>query len=322
MRPSDRDTIRNRYNEKDAHLILGALLRTPYEPGAQAILYEVLGKTDKAAFAEVNDEVNQRFQEETGITGSLNWKDATDRPFARRWLMIRDKVMDERQGAEEKEEERKQKDELLALVSSPADLHAALQGLEQEAKAKLLTDTAFKTKLRDALGDWEEFAACIEDLGSHAPNEEELRSDPTVLGVISEAWNDSLPNSPFGLAQSREEIETHNHEEGGWIYVNLVTNEIVARRQSASEHTSFEWDDYGNLLPWISLELPPEPEECVLVANFHTHPNEAKYAGASPQDGRSISGKAVPGLLRDFEGVGAYGDVKQRASLRGNRGYP
>jgi hypothetical protein len=322
MRASTREQIRDRYNPDDAHRILGALLRLPYEPGAEAILYEVMGKTDKTAFDEVNDEVNRRFAEETAITGALNWKDAGDRPFARRWLMIRDQVMEERQRAEEKEEERKLKDGLLAQASSPADLHLSLQGLGAEVKLKLLTDKAFKRKLRDALDNWDEFAGCMEDLGSFAPTAEELRSEASVLGAIAAAWEDSLPNSVFGLATGRDEIETHNHEEGGWIYVNLVTNEFEFRRQTANEHTAFERDDAGNLVLTISLELPPEPEDCVLVANFHVHPNLPEYAGASPQDGRSISGKAVPGLLRGFEGVLSYGDIEKRASLRGKRGYP
>jgi hypothetical protein len=322
FRPSVREQIRDRYDENDAHRILGALLRAPYEPGAEAILYEVLGKTDKTAFAEVNDEVNQRFAEETSITGSLNWKDAGDRPFARRWLMIRDKVMEERQRAVEKEEERKLKDDLLALAASPPDVHSALLALDAEMKLKLLTDKAFKKQLRDALGKWSEFAGCMEDLGAFAPTAEELRSEASVLGAIAGAWEDSLPNSPFGLATSRDEIETHNHEEGGWIYVNLVTNEFEFRRQTAEEHSSFEWDEAGNLVPIISLEMPPEPEDCVLVANFHVHPNLPEYAGASPPDGRSISGKAVPGLLRGHDGVLSYGDTDKRATLRGKPGYP
>jgi hypothetical protein len=298
------------------------MLRAPYSPGIEAVFYDALKASDKTAFDEVNDQVNKDFADETGITGALDWGDPLDRPFARRWLMLRDKVMEQRAKAEIEEEKRRFQAELLAKASSPADLHAALKALEVDVKIDLLTDAAFKKELKTALGDWDEFVGCLEDLGASAPSAADLEADPTVHAALAEAWKDSLPESPFGLATSREEIETHNHEEGGWIYVNLITNTIVVRRQSAKDHLTFEEDDYGNVLPAISLEMPTAPEDCVLVANFHVHPNQPRYAGASGWDGRSISGKNVPGLLRDTEGIRSYGDTTQRASLKGNQGYP
>jgi hypothetical protein len=322
LKPDARETIRNRYHDADARRILGALLRAPYSPGIEAIFYDALKASDKTAFDEVNDQVNKDFADETGITGALDWGDPQDRPFARRWLMLRDKVMEQRAKAEIEEEKRRFQAELLAKASSPADLHAALKALEVDVKIDLLTDAAFKKELKTALGDWDEFVGCLEDLGASAPSAADLEADPTVHAALADAWRGSLPESPFGLATDRDQVETHNHEEGGWIYVNLVTNAIEVRRQSAKDHTDFEWDDYGNLVPAISLELPPEPKDCVLVANFHVHPNQPRYAGASGWDGRSISGKLVPGLLRDTEGIRSYGETTQRASLKGNQGYP
>lgn len=84
----------------------------------------------------------------------------------------------------------------------------------------------------------------------------------------------------------------------------------------------FERDSSGNLVPSISLELPPVVDDSVLIANFHTHPNQSRYAGASGFDGRSIDSKQVPGLLFDSEGIGAYGSTERRKTLRGSRTYP
>jgi hypothetical protein len=42
---------------------------------------------------KVRDEVNRKFQEETGVTRRLDWTNPKDRPLARRWLRIRDWVM-------------------------------------------------------------------------------------------------------------------------------------------------------------------------------------------------------------------------------------
>lgn len=316
-----RDRIADAYHPGDSRRIFAQLLRAPYRPGVESIFYDALRDSDATAFDEVNDEVNRRFVDETGITDPLDWSNEADRPFARRWLMLRDDVMTDRMRAEEDEEYREFKAEILAQVPSPAHLHTVLEGLDATERVRLLGDEGFKEDLRDGLGDWDEFARCIEDLGGAAPDAAALLGNGTVQGALSDAWDDSLPHAGT-LARSRDELDTGNHEEGGWIYVNLITNSVVVRRQSASDSTTFETDDAGNLMPTISLEFPPEVDDCVLVANFHTHPNDPRYAGASAADGRSISGRGVPGLLRDSEGNGAYGDVMQRASLAGPRGYP
>jgi hypothetical protein len=315
---SKRGLIQSAYREEDARRILGVLLRKPYTPGAQSILYQYLDKPDKD---EVDKETNDRFVGETGITGPLDWKKAADKPFARCWMMLRDDVMDDRAAAEEAEEDRKFKADLLAKAGKPSDLHAALKGLDLGTRLKLIKDSGFKKDLKDALGDWDEFAGCIEDMGGQAPDKAQLMTNKTVLSALSKAWKDSLPGSSL-LAENRDQLSTRNHEEGGWVYVNLVTNSIVIRRQSAEDHTNFETDSAGNLMPWISLELPPKVDNCVLVANFHTHPNQGKYDGASANDGRSIDGYKIPGLLRDSQGNGAYGSVDRRASLQGSQTYP
>ena len=44
---------------------------------------------------KVNQEVDQRFRKETGVNRQLDWNAPEDRPLARRWLRIRDKVVEE-----------------------------------------------------------------------------------------------------------------------------------------------------------------------------------------------------------------------------------
>jgi hypothetical protein len=317
LRASVRETVRANYNDKDARRILGALLRTPYTPGIQAIFYDSLKASDKVAFDEVNDKVNDEFASETGISGALDWGDPLDRPFARRWLMLRDKVMDGRAKAEEEEAERKFKADLLAKASSPADLHDALFALDAATSLKLLRDTSFKMDLLKALGDWDGFVECFEWLGGRALSASELLANSTVNGAINDAWADSLPMMP--VAKSTGQLSTHNHEEGGWIYMNLVTGKVVIRRQEAEGNTSIELDATGEVDKiWISLERPPKVEDCVLVATFHVHPNDARFDGVSEDDWRSADSGQIPGLIRLKSGKGWFGSIERRDTLAGS----
>ena len=298
--------------------VLGALLRKPYEPGAQSILYQYLDPPEKD---EVNEKTNRRFAEETGITGSLDWSKTADRPFARRWMMLRDDAMDERAAAEIAEEEKKLRAELLAKAATPADLHTELKGLDAATQASLLRDTAFKKDLRNALSDWDEFAESIEDLGGRAMSVDLLLENRTVKNAINDAWKDSLPTMP--VAKNRDEIGTRNHEEGGWVYMNLVTSKVVIRRETAEDNTFISLDPTGEVDEiWISLDHPPKVEDSVLVAVFHVHPNQSRFASPSGPDGDSVTRRGVPGLIRTSSGTGWFGPHEQRASLRGHQTWP
>ncbi len=317
-RATARERIRSAYQEGDARRVLGALLRRPYEPGAQSILYQYLDPPEKD---EVNEKTNRRFAEETGITGSLDWSKTADRLFARRWMMLRDDAMDERAAAEIAEEEKKLRAELLAKAATPADLHTELKGLDAATQASLLRDTAFKKDLRNALSDWDEFAESIEDLGGRAMSADLLLENRTVKNAINDAWKDSLPTMP--VAKNRDEIGTRNHEEGGWVYMNLVTSKVVIRRETAEDNTFISLDPTGEVDEiWISLDHPPKVEDSVLVAVFHVHPNQSRFASPSGPDGDSVTRRGVPGLIRTSSGTGWFGPHEQRASLRGHQTWP
>ncbi|MCP4256661.1 MAG: DUF4157 domain-containing protein [Planctomycetes bacterium] len=49
--------------------------------------------------SNINEEIDRRFIEETGVTHALDWEDPKDRPLARQWLRIRDEVMGEREAS-------------------------------------------------------------------------------------------------------------------------------------------------------------------------------------------------------------------------------
>ena len=52
-----------------------------------------------------------------------------------------------------------------------------------------------------------------------APSAEELKEHPVVKAAFASAWADSFPDDP-----------ALRHEEGGFIYANPTTGEIIVRR--------------------------------------------------------------------------------------------
>ena len=56
-----------------------------------------------------------------------------------------------------------------------------------------------------------------------APTITELLSDPTVLKGVEEAWTDSQADDA-----------ARRHEEGGWIYLDLTTAQLLVQRHWSS----------------------------------------------------------------------------------------
>lgn len=80
--------------------VFGALLTgLHYHPGAESILYGELPHDERVPIDTV---VNARLLLETGIGRPLDWSQASDRPLARRWLVLRDQRMDEVYGRPER----------------------------------------------------------------------------------------------------------------------------------------------------------------------------------------------------------------------------
>lgn len=67
------------------------LMKAPYNPGVMSKRYHMLPTEQQTKVIKI---VDDRFQWEfPGVTWKLNWEDPGDRPLARVWLRIRDRVM-------------------------------------------------------------------------------------------------------------------------------------------------------------------------------------------------------------------------------------
>src|SRR5262249_20931521 len=102
-----------------------------------------------------------------------------------------------------------------------------------------------------------------------APTKAELLADPVVQQALAAAWKDSGAGDPV-----------RRHEEGGWIYLDLMSGAITVRGAPAGSRAG------------ISLANPPLLAGCVVVGTFHTHPNptaEGWHPGPSPQDERGAA---------------------------------
>jgi hypothetical protein len=72
-------------------LFSALLAGTPYHPGALSILYGELVPVERH---DIDTATNARFFAETGIARALDWSHDLDKPLARRWLELRDLLMD------------------------------------------------------------------------------------------------------------------------------------------------------------------------------------------------------------------------------------
>jgi len=135
-----------------------------------------------------------------------------------------------------------------------------------------------------------------------APTAAELVNHPTVRQAIDEAWTDSLPDEP-----------ERRHEEGGWIYLQTITGEILVRRSPTG------------LQAELNLDNPPLIPQAVIVGIFHTHPNptaEGWHGGPSEADRRADERDGVPDLIRADDGIHLSGPPSRRGGLGGGPGYP
>ena len=129
-----------------------------------------------------------------------------------------------------------------------------------------------------------------------------LRNHPVVQRALAQAWADSLPADPV-----------HRHEEGGWIYMNVVTGEITVERAASGSQAR------------LDLNNPPNTVDSAVVGKFHTHPNptdEGWDPGPSDTDRRTDAVHGVPDLIRSDNGVYVSGPDSRKGGLRGRPGYP
>lgn len=135
-----------------------------------------------------------------------------------------------------------------------------------------------------------------------APTASDLEAHPMVQAALAQAWSDSQPAD-----------RKKRHEEGGWIYLNVVTGEIsVVRAQPGIQAA-------------IDLTGPPTFSNCVVVGKFHTHPNptdEGWFPGPNARDKIVDAAHGVPDLIQADNGVYHSGPDRRRGGLIGKPGYP
>jgi hypothetical protein len=134
------------------------------------------------------------------------------------------------------------------------------------------------------------------------PTADELLADPAVQQALDDAWRDSLSPDPV-----------QRHEEGGWIYLDLVTGQLVTFRA------------LRGIADAIDLSSPPTVSGLIVVGKFHTHPNptsEGWQSGPSAVDQAIDALHGVPDLIRAEDGTHVSDPDSRRGGLAGNPGYP
>jgi len=191
-----------------------------------------------------------------------------------------------------------------------------------------LRDQQLLRDLRNQLS-WNNWARCIELLGRRAPSGNRMRRNSAVRAALAAAWAASNPavtiwpnhnpahagnpcNPPPAGAPP-----TTAHEEGGFIYMNLITGRLTTRSVPSGGQAA------------LVLAAPPAVNDSIVVGGYHTHPNVGNCWGAPFFSGADIAWAAsngVPILMRGaFPGVANTTDLATgiaRRHLAGNRGLP
>lgn len=135
-----------------------------------------------------------------------------------------------------------------------------------------------------------------------APTASELHANPVVQAAFAAAWADSFPDDP-----------ALRHEEGGYIYMNPTTGEVVIRRALPGG------------VDFIDLSFPPVVAGAFLVATYHTHPIPPRgRVTAEPRDVDRFHAddSGVPWFVISHEGVFVTGPDQRVGGLSGPDGYP
>ena len=141
---------------------------------------------------------------------------------------------------------------------------------------RVALNTWLLSQLRDLLTPLS-FARCVELLGRRSPGFDELRKNSVVAAAIKDAWNASDVGT--------RDLVTEPHEEGGWIFMNLIDGSLSIVRAKA-EGTNF-----------IRVEPPPDVPDSILVAIFHTHPHMGPRAKPGRHDIQHDARRGVPNLV-------------------------
>ena len=165
-------------------------------------------------------------------------------------------------------------------------------------------------KLLKASLSWDDFAKCVELLGRKIPDFNSLIANNAIKTALQQAWQASSASNQPNHGQ---------HEEGGWIYLNLITEDLTVKRQTAGGQAA------------INLASPSTETDCVVIAKFHTHPNLGPnwVHGPSQQDQNVDANHGVPDIVVAQPAGPAdptlhyyQSGPARRAHLAGNQGLP
>ncbi len=181
------------------------------------------------------------------------------------------------------------RDDILQTAQSDPTVEAlasAIAPAQPGERTALLADHVFMRELRNILS-WDKFISTAELLGRRAPSGNEMIADSGVQAVLSGAWSRSQPTDPTSTIAKAETT----HEEGGWIYIDVVTGKL--RAEAATPGSSSR----------IRLNEPPVLQNAVLVGVYHTHPNIGGGWAASPSETDVAFARhaGIPLLTRSYE---------------------
>jgi Prokaryotic homologs of the JAB domain len=135
-----------------------------------------------------------------------------------------------------------------------------------------------------------------------APSGDELKAHPVVQAAFAAAWADSFPDD-----------QALRHEEGGYIYINPTTGEVVIRRALPGSRNT------------LDMTHPPAVPNAFLVATYHTHPTppSGRITAEPSDDDRELAfGSGIPWFVISHEGVFVTGPDQRDGGFSGPAGYP
>ena len=190
-----------------------------------------------------------------------------------------------------------------------------------------LNTTPMLIALRGLLS-WNNWARCIELMGRQIPSGNAMRRNATVRAAMRTAWTASNPAlTRWDTPDPADPLAPHcdpvagavstAHEEGGFIYMNLLTGDLTTRRVAAGGQAG------------LILTNPANVNNSIVVGGFHTHPNVGLCWGTpflSGDDTTWARDNGVPVLM-----IGAHPGVNDvsfhaggsaRRHIAGDRGLP
>ncbi|MFA6923668.1 MAG: DUF4157 domain-containing protein [Bacteroidales bacterium] len=211
-----------------------------------------------------------------------------------------------------------------------ADYKTAIQGTTMLQQRVVLNNQQLLNDIKGKLS-WNDWAKCIELLGRRAPTGDEMLDNFTVRIALNTAWEASNVAITIWASHSDDPADAGNacnpaigavtattaHEEGGFVYMNLLTGNLSTIAVS------------GGAQAGLTLNNPATVADSVVVGGYHTHPNVGVCWGTpffSPEDEAWSAANGVPILMKgafpSLTDISNHSFGNARLHLAGNRGLP